>query len=174
MRIPYSTLAGCLGALAGLVATAAIAGSAHPKPAKTTCHCAVSAVGAAHHHHARAHVWRHVAVRRHGGFMGHHMWGGQRGWSEESGWGGSRGWHEEHGWREAEGGAAGAWMMRPWATDPFGFLTWPGKSHFAGGHYVQDGPPPPPEMGPPPPPPGDAGPPPPPGPQSNSYEIYRF
>ena len=75
-----------------------------------------------------------------------------------------------------------AWQdRRPWATDRFGYLTWPGKTHFIGGQPVEGGalpPPPPGAMPPPPPPPGadEQGPPPPPqGADSDqSYEIRRF
>ena len=103
-------------------------------------------------------------------------WRGGHSWREDHGWGDQHGWTQEDGrWaggREHHWGAE--WGQRPWATDVFGYLTWPGKTHFAGGRPVEGGalpppPPPPPEgwQGPPPAPPGDdeAG---------ATYEIYRF
>jgi hypothetical protein len=190
MRIPYSTLAGLLGAMAGLAATAAIADGLHAKAQKPTCHCAVSAASAGHHHKARHKVWRRAAVQRggHHGLFGHHGWQGggwvgDHGWSEARGWRNERGWESEHGWREEHGwadGMADAWgTAHRWATDEFGFLTWPGKTHFgppAPPPPPEMGPPPPPEMGPPPPP-GAYGPPPPPPPpevRGEAYRIYRF
>jgi hypothetical protein len=113
------------------------------------------------------------------GMMGHHMWRGGQQSVEEHGWSSERGWSEDEG-RWGHGGRWDlAWAERPWATDRFGYLTWPGKTHFVDGHAVRDDmpppPPPPPEgAGPPPPPPeGWQGPPP--GAEDEpSYEIRRF
>jgi hypothetical protein len=201
MRIPYAPLCGVLGVLAGAVATFAVAGTLHTKPAtKPACACQMRVVGPARHH-IRIHARRHGhagAVRRsahwsgHRGrmmgedmmdrrMMGHHMWRGEQQSVE------AHGWSSEHGWSEGEGhwGHGGhwdlAWAERPWATDRFGYLTWPGKTHFVNGQAVDE------DMGPPPPPPHDGGPPPPPpegwhGPpppppgaeDDGSFEIRRF
>jgi len=196
MRIPYASICGGLGVLAGAVATFAVAGTAHIKTAPT-CGCAVSAAGHARHPvrvHVRgravARTWRHTArwsehdgqMMGHG-MMGHHMWRGEQQSAEEHGWSSERGWSEDEG-RWAYGHGAHwdlAWAERPWATDAFGYLTWPGKTHFVNGHAVKGEappPPPPPEGAGPPPPEGWQGPPPPPpgaaGEAEGSYEVYRF
>ena len=158
MRIRPSLILGALGVIAGLVATAAIAGGSHSRVHATPCGCRA----VVHHHRVHAR-WTHVrhAVVRQTAFVAR---------SEHD-------WSEAHSWRS---GREEAWGLseRPWATDQFGFLTWPGKSHFVGGHWMPGAippPPPPPEddmLGPAP---GDdwQGVPPPPG-AEESYRIYRF
>lgn len=202
MRIPYASICGVLGVLAGAVATFAVAATVHPKPATPTCGCQLSAAKPARHAvHVRrrgyAQAWRHVARwSEHGGMMGpgmmdgrmmgHHMWREEQQSAESHGWSSEHGWSEDEG-RWAHGRGAHwdlAWAERPWATDAFGYLTWPGKTHFVNGHAVKGEPPPPPPpppegAGPPPPPPeGWQGPPPPSpgaaGEDEGGYEVYRF
>ena len=110
---------------------------------------------------------------------GEHMWQGQHGWHDQHGWG------ESHEWSEGGEGFGYRYEPRPWATDAFGFLTWPGKTHFIPAH-ADGGPPmpPPPPMDnsmpppPPPPPPGWND-----GPREqqqgveqdqDGYNVYRF
>lgn len=104
---------------------------------------------------------------------------------------------ERRGWsQERYGNLFSAWQdRRPWATDQFGYLTWPGKTHFVGGQPVDGAamPPPPPGAMPPGPPPGYMQgpppgadmqgpppaancqiPPPPPGADDQGYEIRRY
>lgn len=186
MRIPYAPIC---GVLAGAVATFAVAGAAHIKPtsAAPTCACALSAAHTRHHvrlhvyGRAHAHGWRHTAnwSGHDGGMMDHvmvdhHMWRDEQQLSEG------------HGWSEDDGrlgyGHGGpwdlAWAERPWATDRYGYLTWPGKTHFVNGHAEVDDMPPPPEGAGPPPTPMEGWPgPPPPGADGDggqSFEIYRF
>jgi hypothetical protein len=102
--------------------------------------------------------------RRHwGGEHGQYWGGGEHGRYGEGEWRSSH--EEERSWSDVEGGAwAYAGLERPSAVDAYGFLTWPGKTHF-GRHQPMEAPeagPPPPEEGPPPPPPKDG------------YEIRRF
>jgi hypothetical protein len=176
MRIRASLVI-VVSAVAGLTATVAFAdGMPRAKPATPACGChAVShqARRRAASTHARAarHVWTRVATTG-----GEHEWRGERGW------------HDQHGWSESHEWSDGGYRYepRPWATDAFGFLTWPGKTHFIPAHALGDGPPPPPppmdnSMAPPPPPP-------PPGwsddqssgPQrgieqdQDGYNVYRF
>jgi hypothetical protein len=196
MRIPYVSICGGLGLLAGAVATFAVAATVNPKPAPTACSCALGAAKPARH---AVHVRKHVKVRRHsarwsgrgrmmdgrmmdGRMMGHHMWRDEQVSSESHGWSSEHGWSEDEGhWGYGHGGRFDlAWAERPWATDVYGYLTWPGKTHFVNGHAIQGEPPPPPPpprdgagpsegwQGPPPPPPGAA------GDDEGSYEIYRF
>jgi hypothetical protein len=181
MRIPYASIFGVLGVLAGSAATFAVAATVSPKPQAPTCGCQPSAARPARHAaHVRrsghARVWRHVARWTgrgdmiDGRMMGRHMWRE----AQES--------TESHGWSEDWGHGGHwdlAWAERPWATDAFGYLTWPGKTHFVNGHAMTGEPPPPP---PPPegsgPPEGWQGPPPPPGAagddEGRSFDIYRF
>jgi hypothetical protein len=137
--------------------------------------------------HGRAKAWRHAArwsshgAMMDGRMMGRHMWRDEREATE------SHSWSSEHGWSEDEGrwGHGERWDMawgeRPWATDAFGYLTWPGKTHFVNGHAIQGEPPPPPPpppegavpspegwQGPPPSPPGAV------GEDGPSFDIYRF
>ena len=66
-----------------------------------------------------------------------------RGWSfaQQEAWSTS----EHHGaWHEDAGWASGRTMM----TDRFGYLTWPGKTHFINGQPVDEAQPSPPQQGP--------------------------
>ena len=164
------------GAVAGLTATAALAdGMPRAKSKAPACGCHATS------HHARRHavrthahathrVWTRVAASG-----GEHMWQGQRGWRDQHGW------SESHEWSEGGESFGYRYEPRPWATDVFGFLTWPGKTHFIPTRGPADGGPPPPpmdnSMGPPPPPP-------PPGwsdgpsrgveQDQDGYNVYRF
>jgi hypothetical protein len=159
MRIRPSLILGLLGMTAGLAATAALASGHHAGVHATACGC--RPVVRRHRVHAR---WTHVrhTVIRQTAFVARD----------------ERDWSDSHSWRSAREVSWG-WSERPWATDQFGFLTWPGKSHFVDGHMMRGAVPPPPP--PPPedemqgPPPGDdwEGPPPPPG-AEESYQTYRF
>lgn len=199
MRIPYASICGVLGILAGAVATFAVAATAPPKPAPQACGCHRSAAKPVRHavrarHRGPATVRRHAARwSGHGGhmmsggmmdgrMMGHHMWRDEQVSSEEHGWSRESGWREDEGhWGYGHGGRFDlAWAERPWATDAYGYLTWPGKTHFVNGHAIQGEPPPPPPppldgagppegwQGPPPPPPGAE------GDDERSFDIYRF
>jgi hypothetical protein len=208
MRIsPSQTFAG-VGAFAGLVLIIAIAfvqpshaapaaAKACPPPAKA--HAAgghVRRTHAAGHAHRsglmRAHAWRghggghYGYAGRAGGhgrrsehyrggmdhWAGAHQWMGERQWSDERDFG------EAHHWREGGSAWGASWVERPWATDQFGYLTWPGKSHFGSpepGHSPHydggwsqgaEG------AAPPPPPPGAYGPDA--DPEDGAYIIRRF
>jgi hypothetical protein len=158
MRIsPSQTFAG-VGAFAGLVLIIAIAfvqpSHAAKAPAKACPPPAAKAHTAARHvrkahavSHARpatltrAHAWR--GHGRHGGYVDRRGWRSERHWGGAGHWAGGHQWTggrewadtheygESHHWREGGGSAWGAsWVERPWATDEYGYLTWPGKTHF--------------------------------------------
>jgi hypothetical protein len=170
MRIRASLVI-LVGAVAGLTATVVLAdGMPRAKAAAPACGC-----HAASHHvrrhaastHVRAarHVWTRVATT-----------GGERNWHDQHGW------SESHEWSDGDEGFGYRYEQRPWATDQFGFLTWPGKTHFIPAHAPGDGGPPPMDNSmqppPPPPPPGwsdDHS-----GPQKgieqdqDGYDVYRF
>lgn len=177
MRLFLLTLA---GVLAGAAGTAAVADGMPPHHGHAVCGCHRRATPT-RRHHVVGRSWSRVSERTE-----RYAYGPPPGWREHA-WPEDGGWRFSHGWR-SDGYAMG-WARRPWATDAFGFLTWPGKSHFVDGRYAPEGampppPPPPPggpEMAPPPPgevgppPPGEwQGPPPPPGEDQGSYQIYRF
>lgn len=186
MRIPPLILA--LGALAvAAQAAPAAARCAPPRPHRVArhaaCPCAVR--------HPVAHVYRRV--RRE-----HETTVAVQTQTERFGYVQDRSWSDERAWAERRGAMMMAWRdRRPWATDRFGYLTWPGKTHFVGGQPVDGGaipppPPPPGAMPPMPPPPGadmqgpppgadwQGPPPPPPGADDQgdaadqSYEVRRF
>ncbi len=160
MRIsPSQTFAG-IGAFAGLVLIIAIAlvepshaaqapGKACPPPA-AKAHASGRHThrthAAGHAHRAglmRAHAWRGHGGGHHGyvdrrGWRSEHQWGGGRQWAGESQWSDERDFGESHHWREG-----GGWVERPWATDQFGYLTWPGKTHFGGPPAPEGAAPPP-------------------------------
>src|ERR1700753_2265387 len=128
MRIRLSPTLGVLGIGAAIAATLAIA-SAAPTRAAAACGCG-RATHAARHHHAHAVKWRHVvhSASRTYARIDSQAWSAERRWGAEHAWRDEHDWSEAHGWRE--GGREEGWSERPWATDQFGFLTWPGKSHF--------------------------------------------
>jgi hypothetical protein len=151
---------------AAVLALGATAATASAKPTHA-CHTWRHAAVQHHRHYARqdygAGYWResHMGMRPH--------WGeGERAEFGRAEWRSSHG--EERSWSHVEGDTMayeGAYEgERPWATDRYGYLTWPGKTHFGHAPMAREpeaGPPLPPEEGPPL------------GPQSeNSYEIYRF
>ena len=174
MRIRSFHLIAALGGL-GLAATATLA-SAHAKPAHAPARgCPVRHVSA----HGGRHV-RHLHVAwRHGGWSAHHGMAMRHGWQGGHSWHEEHGWSDQHGWSEGDGRWAearehhwggGEWGRRPWATDAFGYLTWPGKTHFASGQPVEGATPPP----PPPPPEDMQGPPPQADENSETYIVRRF
>lgn len=165
------------GAVAGLTATAVLAdGMPRAKPAAPACGCHAAS------HHARRHAASaHVRAPR-------HAWTRMAMRGDEHMWQGGRSWHDEHGWSESHEWSDGErfgyrYEARPWATDAFGFLTWPGKTHFIPTRGPGEGAMPPPmdnSMAPPPPPP-------PPGwsddrsgsqkgieQDEDGYDVYRF
>jgi hypothetical protein len=168
-------------AVTGLTATVALAdgmprGAKPAAPAKHTaraCGCHVVHRHAARTQtHAARHVWKRMVTTG-----GEHMWHGERSWHDQLGW------SESHEWSEGGEHFGYRYEPRPWATDAFGFLTWPGKTHFIPTRGPGDGamPPPPPmdNSMPPPPPPGwsddQSG-----GPRKgveqdqDGYNVYRF
>lgn len=179
MRIRASLVI-LVGAVAGLTATAVLAdGMPRPKAAAPACGCHAASHHARRHAastHARAarRAWTRTATSSDA-----HMWHGGRSWHDEHGW------SESHEWSDGDERFGYRYEPRPWATDAFGFLTWPGKTHFIPTHGPADGPPPPPppmdnSMAPPPPPP-------PPGwsddrsgsgkgveQDEDGYDVYRF
>lgn len=177
-----------LGAVA-LTAQAAGARCAPPKPRHivhhAVCPCTIR--------HPVAHVRRYVERDQVQRVVVVHDQAEHFGMAER------RAWAEQHAWgQERYSNLFMAWQdRRPWATDQFGYLTWPGKTHFIGGQPVDGGamPPPPPGAMPPGPPPGaeDQGPPPgadwqgpppgadmqgppppPPGEDGPGYAVQRF
>jgi hypothetical protein len=167
-----------VGAVAGLTATAALAdGMPRAKTVAPACGC-----HAASHHVRRHAASTHVRATR-------HVWKRMTATGGEHIWHGERSWHDQHGWSESHEWSDGGerfgyrYEPRPWATDAFGFLTWPGKTHFIPTRGPGDGAMPPPMDNSMPPPP----PPPPPGwsddqsgPQKgieqdqDGYNVYRF
>jgi hypothetical protein len=137
MRLrPFAALA-VLAAVAGLTATATPA-DAHRKPAPA-CGC--------HPHHRATRVARHGRVRRAHNVevaVQRDVHIAPSGLREEH----SSEWSEERAWSDGDARFAGrpayGWGGRPSATDQFGYLTWPGKTHFADGQPVDTGLPPPP------------------------------
>jgi hypothetical protein len=170
MRIsPSQTLAG-LGALSGLVLIIALAlvqpshGAPAPvkaAPAKAACPTTaaprktrIKAVHKASRRHGaliRTHAWRNrVGGERHAYWSDRQWsrgaWTGERRWSDEREYGQGRHWRMDGDLVDASG-------ERPWATDRYGYLTWPGKTHFG-------------SAPPPPAPPADG--------DDGAYMIRRF
>ncbi|MDR3510280.1 MAG: hypothetical protein P4L73_01480 [Caulobacteraceae bacterium] len=191
MRIrPLLLIAGLAALFAGAAAAHPPAGPScqphrAPRPAAHVRHCACRPQRTAVHavrHARRARTWTEArASSQHYGYVEEHGWsGGERRWA----------------YGRQDGAWAEAMQDRHWTTDRFGYLDWPGKTHFVDGHPVDGGalPPPPPgpppetmgpgAMGPgsagpgsapPPPPPEDWQGPPPPGADDDAgYEIRRY
>jgi hypothetical protein len=169
MRLSYSSFFGALGVAVGLLATAAIAGAAEPKPAPAAPKCGCASHRPITHVHYRPHarVWRGpTAESAHYGYVDHVVSNRERLWVGQRDLGQGR-------WAYDQEARVMFWDVRPWATDRYGYLTWPGKTHFIDGHPIAgEFPPPPPPEGVPPPE-GWQGPPPPPG-DGESYDIQRF
>lgn len=170
--------------IAGLAALTLGAGAADARCAppvrhklvhRPACPCVVRRRPVVVHHclrHERPQVQAQVDTR-HYGYVERHGWSDAHSWSDE------RSQMMVMAWQD----------RRPWDTDRFGYLTWPGKTHFVDGHPVDGAALPP----PPPPPPGamgpdpmqdGAGPPPPPPPGADEqgpgpdegpgYEVHRY
>ena len=171
-----------VGAIASFAATTAIAGAKPTTPAAAACSC--HAAPAARHvrrsavrtrAHATRRVWKRMV-----------MTGAEPMWHDTQGWHSHHGWSESHEWSDGGDDLGYRYEQRPWATDRFGYLTWPGKTHFISSHPADGAmqPPPPPMDGnamPPPPPPPPAGwSDGPSGPQKgveqdqDGYNVYRF
>jgi hypothetical protein len=116
---------------------------AHPTPAPKapTCGCHIRHSAAVHVRRRaphRIHV-RTVTRARIGGYLEHRTWGGEHHWGETHGWSEAHSWGDQQGWSEGDGRWASSWDEHVSATDRYGYLTWPGKTHFVNGQPVDEG-----------------------------------